>query len=91
MTKITVETLYEHLQQARQRLSLLRCHLDHDETFHLVAAGSGAAPLSLDPDVARQFLENEIEKASWVIHDLEKKVEIINRMLEEGDAQSKSP
>lgn len=89
--KLTVETLYEHLQRARQRLILLRFHLDHDETFHLVAPGSGAAFLSLDPEVVRQLLENEIEKASWVLHDLEKKVEIINRMLEEGDAQSKSP
>lgn len=86
MTKNTVETLYEHLQQARQRLILLRCHLDHDETFHLVAAGSGAAFLSLDPEVVHQLLENEIEKASWVIHDLEKKVEIINRTLNVLDA-----
>ena len=89
--KITVETLHEHLQQAQQRLTLLQLHLDHEEDFHLVAAGSGATFLSLDPEVVRQLLENEIEKVKWVIHDLEKKVEIINRMLGEGDAQSKSP
>ncbi len=83
MTKITAENLYEHLQRARQRLNLLQLHLDHEEGFHLVAAGSGAAFLSLDPGVVRQVLEDEAEKVTWVIHDLEKKVEIINRMLEE--------
>jgi len=89
--KLTAESLHTQLQAARQRLILLRCHLDHDETFHLVAAGSGEAFLSLDPEVVHQLLETEIEKASWVVHDLEKKVEIINRMLEEGDAQAESP
>ena len=84
--KLTAENLLTHLQAARQRLILLRLHLDHDETFHLVAAGSGAAFLSLDPDVVHQLLETEIEKASWVVHDLEKKIEIINRMLEEGES-----
>ena len=85
MTKLTAENLHTHLQAARQRLNLLQLHLDHDEGFHLVAAGSGAAFLSLDPEVARQILESEAEKVNWVIHDLEKKVEIINRMLEEGE------
>ena len=89
--RLTVENLYEHLQEARQRLNLLRLHIDHDETFFLVAVGSGAAFLSLDPEVVHQLLETEIEKASWVVHDLEKKIEIINRMLEEGDVHPESP
>lgn len=81
--KITVENLHEHILHARQRLNILRLHLDHDAAFHLVAVGSGTVPLLLDPAIARQILENETEKARWVLHDLERKAEIVNRMLAE--------
>lgn len=86
MTKLTAENLYNELLKARSRHSTVQMHLNHSKSggdFHLVGQGSGVVPLQLPPDVVSKLLFEQVQVAAWAVRDLEKKVEIINKMLEE--------
>ncbi len=86
MNKLTAETLYDELIKARIRYSAVQSHLnDLEETTesYLTHRGSGAVPLRLPVEVVRKLLEDQESAAAWAVRDLEKKVEIVNKMLEE--------